>query len=87
MIADSRRADHRGWVDRSFVPFLAATSDPHLRAERIALTDVYTWKLLRHPLGLDQAATAAALTGMVGAVIRERRRLSVRRSAAPSRAI
>jgi AcrR family transcriptional regulator len=70
-IADSGRAAHYDWVDRTFEPFLAATSDAHLRAELIALTDVFTWKILRHDLGLDRGATTAALTGMIRAVIRE----------------
>jgi AcrR family transcriptional regulator len=74
-IADSGRAAHYAWVDRTFEPLLAATSEPHLRAKLIALTDVFTWKLLRHDLGLDRGATAEALTGMISAVIREGRRL------------
>lgn len=73
-IADSGRAAHYGWVERTFGPFLAETSDPHLRAKLIALTDVFIWKLLRLDLGLDRAGTASAMASMIRAVVGEGRR-------------
>ncbi|HET7830862.1 MAG TPA: TetR/AcrR family transcriptional regulator [Candidatus Limnocylindrales bacterium] len=73
-IADAGRAAHYAWVDRTFEPLLDATAEPHLRAQLIALTDVFVWKLLRQDLGLDRTATATALTGMINGVIREGRR-------------
>jgi AcrR family transcriptional regulator len=72
-IADAGRAAHYAWVDRTFEPDLASSSNPNLRAELIALTDVFVWKLLRQDLGLDRAAMAEALTGMISAVIRDGR--------------
>ena len=68
-IADGGRAAHYAWVERTFGPQLAETSDPLLRPKLIALTDVFTWKLLRLDLGLDRHATASALAGMIRAVI------------------
>jgi AcrR family transcriptional regulator len=73
-IADAGRAAHHAWVDRTFAPELAASTEPHLRATLIAITDVYAWKVLHVDLGLDRAAMAEALSGMIHAVIREGRR-------------
>jgi AcrR family transcriptional regulator len=74
MIADGGRAAHYAWVDRTFGPFLADASDPLLRQKLIALTDVFTWKLLRLDLGLDRTGTAAALASMIRAVVGAGRR-------------
>jgi hypothetical protein len=74
VIADGGRAAHYGWVERTFDPFLAETSDPLLRPKLIALTDVFTWKLLRLDLGLDRTGTACALVSMIRAVVGEGRR-------------
>jgi AcrR family transcriptional regulator len=68
-VADGGRAAHAQWVERTFGPYLGQTSDPLLRPKLIALTDVFTWKLLRADLGLDRAETASALTSMIRAVI------------------
>ena len=73
-IADGGRAAHYAWVERTFGPNLAKTSDAHLRAKLIALTDVFTWKLLRLDLGLDRAGTASALASMIRAVVEDGRR-------------
>lgn len=73
-IANGGRAAHYAWVERTFAPFLAETSDPQLRAKLIALTDVFTWKLLRHDLGLDRAETLSALASMIRAVVGDGRR-------------
>ena len=73
-IANGGRAAHYAWVDHTFGPFLAETSDPFLRAKLIALTDVFTWRLLRLDLGLDRNETASALASMIRAVVGEGRR-------------
>ena len=73
-IANGGRAAHYAWVDHTFGPFLAETSDPQLRAKLIVLADVFTWKLLRLDLGLDRAGTASALASMIRAVVGEGRR-------------
>lgn len=72
-VADAGRAAHYAWVERTFEPFLAQTSDPLLRPELIALSDVFTWKLLRLDLGLDRSETASAMTRMIRALIGEGR--------------
>ena len=74
VIADGGRAAHYAWVEHTFGPFLAETSDGQLRAKLIALTDVFTWKLLRLDLGLDRAETSSALASMIHAVVGEGRR-------------
>lgn len=73
-IADGGRAAHYAWVDRTFGPFLAETSDPLLRPKLIALTDVFTWKLIRLDLGLDRTGTGSALAAMIRAVVGDGRR-------------
>jgi AcrR family transcriptional regulator len=72
VLADAGRAAHYAWVERTFAPFLAETSDPLLRAQLIALTDVFVWKLLRLDLGLDRTATASALASTIHAVVGKR---------------
>jgi AcrR family transcriptional regulator len=73
-LADAGRAAHYAWVERTFGPFLDETADPLLRAKLIALTDVFTWKLLRLDLGLDRTETASALASMIRAVVGDGRR-------------
>lgn len=73
-IADGGRAAHYAWVERAFGPFLGETRDPLLRPKLIAITDVFTWKLLRLDSGLDRTATAAALASMIRAVVEDGRR-------------
>lgn len=74
VLADGGRAAHYAWVERTFGPSLAETSDALLRPKLIALTDVFTWKLLRLDLGLDRSETASALASMIGVVIGDGRR-------------
>jgi AcrR family transcriptional regulator len=73
-IADGGRAAHYAWVERTFGPFLAEASDALLRPKLIALTDVFTWRLLRLDLGLDRTETASALVAMIRAVLGDGRR-------------
>jgi AcrR family transcriptional regulator len=68
-LADRGRAAHYEWVDRTFAPYLVGRSGHRLRAELIALTDVYVWKVLRLDLGLDRAKTASAWREMLRAVL------------------
>lgn len=74
LLAQHGRSLHYDWVDRTFAPFLVATSDPLLRAKLVALTDVFVWKLLRLDLKLNRPMTASALTEMIHAAIRDGRR-------------
>jgi AcrR family transcriptional regulator len=67
------RAFHRTWVQRAFPAALAglrgAARERRL-AQLIAVTDVYTWKLLRRDLGMGERQTAAAIVEMVEAMHR-----------------
>lgn len=69
-IADRGRDFHYEWVERTFAPFLDNTDGrQRLRAQLIALTDVYTWKLLHRDLGMDRTGTRDALIEMIQAVV------------------
>jgi AcrR family transcriptional regulator len=70
-VTDAGRAYHRAWVERTFAPLLAGRRGrPRKRrlAELIAVTDVYTWKLLRRDFGLDREQTEAAIRELVTAL-------------------
>jgi AcrR family transcriptional regulator len=70
-IAERGRRLHHEWVERAFAPQLARRSGAArrlLRAQLIAITDVYTWKLMRRDLGLGRSATVQALGEMVAGV-------------------
>jgi AcrR family transcriptional regulator len=62
------RAYHLSWVERTFAPQLVGR-EGMARKRRIAalaaLTDVYTWKLLRRDLGLSRAATERTLVELI----------------------
>jgi AcrR family transcriptional regulator len=74
VVANRGRALHYQWVERTFGPFLAETSDPTLRPKLVALTDVFIWKLLRLDLGLDRSRTESTVASMIRAVVEDGRR-------------
>lgn len=58
------RALHYEWVEHTFAPLLAERAGEareRLRAELIAVCDVYFWKLLRRDLGLSREQTTLAI--------------------------
>lgn len=63
-IADRGRAYHAGWCERVFAPALdglhGSERDRRL-AQLIAVSDVYTWKLLRRDRGLSRRDVETAL--------------------------
>ena len=62
------RAYHWDWVARVFAPQLAGLRGAARRrrvAALVALTDVYTWKLLRRDLGLSRADTERTLIDLI----------------------
>lgn len=72
--AERGRRLHHEWVERAFAPQLARRTGAarrRLRAQLIAITDVYTWKLMRRDLGLGRSATVQALGEMVAGVTGE----------------
>jgi AcrR family transcriptional regulator len=73
-IAERGRRLHHEWVEQAFAPQLTRRSGAarrRLRAQLIAITDVYTWKLMRRDLGLGRSATVEALGEMVAALTGE----------------
>jgi AcrR family transcriptional regulator len=63
------RAYHRTWVEHTFAPRLAGLRGAARKrrvAALVAVTDVYTWKLLRLDLGLTRAETERTLVEMIG---------------------
>ena len=68
-LADRGRAVHYAWVDRTFAPFVARRPNSRLRAQLIALTDVFVWKLLRLDLRLGRTETASVLKDMLRRIL------------------
>lgn len=69
---DRGRAGHYGWVERTFAPFLERSTGgerERIRAELIAVCDLYTWKILRRDLGLGREQTETALVEMLTALV------------------
>jgi AcrR family transcriptional regulator len=62
------RRYHWSWVERTFTPLVDGLTGPARKrriAALVALTDVYTWKLLRRDLGLSQADTERTLVEVI----------------------
>lgn len=69
---DEGRAGHYEWVERTFAPFLekhAGRERERLRAEMIAICDLYVWKVLRRDLGFSREQTEIALEEMLTALV------------------
>lgn len=67
-ITEAGTATHLAWVDDVFAPFLDGVPVAvrrHRRALLASVCDLYTWALLRRRHGFDQAATEAAIRGLV----------------------
>ena len=73
-VRDGRRY-HWSWVERTFAPLLLGLRGSARRTRKAALvaaTDVYTWKLLRHDLGLSRADTEQAIVDLIGNAAEDR---------------
>jgi AcrR family transcriptional regulator len=71
-LADAGRRIHYDWVERAFAPFLDSATGAarrRRRAQLVALTDVYMWKLLRRDAGLGRRPTEIAMTELVTALL------------------
>ena len=72
-LLDEARRFHRDWVARVFAPLLSPI-DParqqHELAKLVAVTDLYTWKILRQDTRLNAEDTRAAISEMVEALTR-----------------
>jgi AcrR family transcriptional regulator len=65
---DAGRRYHRAWVERTFAPLIERFPQSARKrrvAGLVALTDVYTWKLLRRDLGLSPAETERTLVELI----------------------
>jgi AcrR family transcriptional regulator len=74
-LTERGRRLHHDWVTRTFAPLLAGVSGSkrkRLRAQLIAVTDVYVWKLLRRDLGLEREQAELALREMIDGLSSER---------------
>jgi AcrR family transcriptional regulator len=63
-LADHGRTYHAAWCERVFAPALAGLHGPERDrrlAQLVAITDVLTWKLLRHDRHLSRRQTELAL--------------------------
>jgi len=63
-ITDRGREYHRQWCERVFAPALTGRNGPERErrlAQLIAVTDIYTWKLLYRDRGLNRSQTELAL--------------------------
>ena len=70
MVERGRRG-HRQWVQRTFAPLLGGLGNAARRRRvtgLVAITDVYTWKLLRLDFGLSRAETERTLTELIVAL-------------------
>jgi AcrR family transcriptional regulator len=67
-IAANGRDLHRRWVERTFAPQLAGrrgAGRARRMAQNSAITDVYTWKLLRRDAGLSRAQVEQAVRELI----------------------
>jgi AcrR family transcriptional regulator len=72
-VASGRRY-HRSWVERVFGPWLSDLPGQERKrraAELVAVTDLYTWKILRRDLAFSRAETEAAMRDLVERLTRE----------------
>jgi len=70
-MAESGRAWHRGWVQRTFAPLLAVLRGAARERRLITLivaTDLLVWKLLRREMGLDRATAERIVIEMITAM-------------------
>jgi len=68
---ESGRALHQGWLTEIFADRLPRGNAERRRAVAAlhAVTDVYTWKLLRRDLGLSRRVTQQTMTEMLTAIV------------------
>jgi AcrR family transcriptional regulator len=65
---EAGRRYHWSWVERTFAPLIEGRNGAAKKrriATLVALTDVYTWKLLRRDLGLSRAETERTLVELI----------------------
>ena len=69
---EAGRRYHAAWVERAFSPLLIQLP-PALRRRRlgelVAVTDIYSWKVLRRDVGLSRAEVEASLRELIGDIV------------------
>jgi AcrR family transcriptional regulator len=69
---EAGRRYHAAWVERAFSPLLVQLP-PALRRRRlgqlVAVTDIYSWKVLRRDVGLSRAEVEASLRELIGDIV------------------
>ena len=73
-LAEPGRRSHLAWCERVFAPALGGrhgTERARRLAQLVAVTDVYTWKLLRRDRGLSRRQTELALVELLGPLMEE----------------
>ena len=69
---EAGRRYHATWVERAFSPLLAKLP-PAIRRRRLgelqAVTDIYSWKVLRRDVGLSRAEVEASLRELIGDIV------------------
>jgi AcrR family transcriptional regulator len=69
-MAESGRAWHRAWVERTFAPLLTGVKGAARERRLVALivaTDLLVWKLLRREMGLGRATAERIVIEMITA--------------------
>jgi AcrR family transcriptional regulator len=69
---EAGRRYHAAWVERAFSPLLGKLP-PSVRRRRlgelVAVTDIYSWKVLRRDVGLSRAEVEASLRELIGDIV------------------
>jgi hypothetical protein len=66
------RESHRGWIERTFAPWVDACRGPRREQVLLALyaaTDVTVWKLLRRDLGASRTRVETVINQLVEGVL------------------
>lgn len=79
----SGRTFHRAWVRRIFSPLLGRTPAAQKRrrlAQLTAMTDIYTWKVLRRDLGLSRQDAEGSIRELIDKIVTQRPESTKRRA-------
>lgn len=69
---DAGRRYHAAWVARAFSPLLGEVPRAVRRrrlGQLVAVTDIYSWKVLRRDVGLSRAEVEASMRELIGGIV------------------
>jgi AcrR family transcriptional regulator len=69
---EAGRRYHAAWVERAFSPLLGKLPRAVRRrriGQLVAVTDIYSWKVLRRDVGLSRAEVEASLRELIGDIV------------------